>query len=72
MTPEERLAAIAQALESVAITCLVMGGHAVRFYGLERYTNDFDFTLAPNAWDDLAEPARANQSFSERNPCRRQ
>ncbi len=48
MNPEERLAAIAQALESVGLACLIMGGHAVRFYDLQRYTNDFDLTLAPD------------------------
>jgi hypothetical protein len=31
-----------------------MGGHAVRFFGLQRYTNDFDLTLAPDGWADLA------------------
>lgn len=55
MTPEERLAALVAALESVGLSCLVMGGHAVRFYGLNRYTNDFDLTLAPDGWDDLSD-----------------
>lgn len=32
-----------------------MGGHAVRFYGLVRYTNDFDLHIAPSPWDDLVE-----------------
>src|ERR1700687_4841376 len=32
-----------------------MGGHAVRYYGLSRHTNDFDLTLARDGWDDLAE-----------------
>jgi hypothetical protein len=32
-----------------------MGGHAVRQYGLQRYTNDFDLTLAPEGWDDLTQ-----------------
>jgi hypothetical protein len=32
-----------------------MGGHAVRFYGLQRHTNDFDLTLASAGWDDLAD-----------------
>ena len=54
MNPEERLAAIVTALESVGLSCLVMGGHADRFYGLPRHTNDFDLTLAPDGWDDLA------------------
>jgi hypothetical protein len=55
LNPDERLAAIALALESVGLSCLVMGGHAVRFYGLQRHTNDFDLTLAPDGWDDLAD-----------------
>ena len=55
MSPEERLASIVSSLESVGISCLVMGGHAVRYYGLQRYTNDFDLTLAPEVWDDLSE-----------------
>jgi hypothetical protein len=54
LNPEERLAAIVAALESVGLSYLVMGGHAVRFYGLQRHTNDFDLTLAPDGWDDLA------------------
>jgi hypothetical protein len=54
VTPEERLAAIVTALEAVGVSCLVMGGHAVRFYGLHRYTNDFDLHIAPDPWDDLA------------------
>jgi hypothetical protein len=53
LNPEERLAAIVAALEAAGLSCLVMGGHAVRHYGLQRYTNDFDLTLAPEGWDDL-------------------
>ncbi len=53
MNPEERLASIVSALESAGLVCLIMGGHAVRHYGLERHTNDFDLTLAPEAWGDL-------------------
>ena len=34
MNPEERLAAIVGALEAGGLSCLVMGGHAVRHYGL--------------------------------------
>lgn len=54
MNPEERLASIVSALEAVGLACIVMGGHAVRYYGLERHTNDFDLTLAPEGWNDLA------------------
>src|SRR5262249_27728983 len=53
LNPEERLASILAALESAGLVCLVLGGHAVRHYGLQRYTNDFDLTLAPEGWSDL-------------------
>lgn len=55
MTPEERLGEIVTALESVGVSALVMGGHAVRFYGLYRNTNDFDLHVAPDQWNELAE-----------------
>lgn len=60
MTPDERLAAVVTVLEAAGLTCLVMGGHAVRFYGLHRYTSDFDLHLSADGWDDLAE--RLNRS----------
>ena len=40
MNPDARLAEIVAALEAVGLNCLVMGGHAVRFYGLDRNTGD--------------------------------
>ena len=55
VTPDSRLAAIVAAMERVGLTCLVMGGHAVRYYGLARNTNDFDLHLAPEAWESLLE-----------------
>lgn len=58
--PDERLAEIVTALEAVELNCLVMGGHAVRFYGLHRHTDDFDLCLAPDHWDEL--PSRLAQS----------
>jgi hypothetical protein len=54
MTDELRLAQIVTDLESVGLVCLVMGGHAVRYYGLRRDTNDFDLHLAPETWDELS------------------
>ena len=55
MNADERLARIVTALESVGLHYLVMGGHAVRFYGLQRNTIDFDFHLAPERWEELPE-----------------
>jgi len=51
--PEGRVAEVVSALEAVGISCLVMGGHAVRFYGLSRNTNDVDLHVSPDQWDDL-------------------
>jgi hypothetical protein len=49
---------VVSALESVGVGSLVMGGHAIRFYGLTRTTVAYDFHVAPSCWDDLAERLR--------------
>jgi hypothetical protein len=53
--PERRLASIYQELERLGISSLIMGGHAVRFYGVDRSTLDFDLLVAlPNdVWQTL-------------------
>jgi hypothetical protein len=56
VNPEVRLAEIVTAIEATGIPCLVLGGHAVRYYGLSRNTIVFDLHVAPDRWDDL--PAR--------------
>lgn len=53
MNPAHRLAEIVTALERVGLTVLVMGGHAVRYYGIDRNTIDYDLHLSPADWDDL-------------------
>jgi hypothetical protein len=55
VTADERLAQIVTGLEAAGLPCLVMGGHAVRYYGLGRNTIDFDLHLAPDRWDSLVE-----------------
>lgn len=60
MTAETRLAEIIEALREVGLTCLVMGGHAVRFYGLARNTVDFDLHVSPEGWAEL--PQRLGSS----------
>jgi hypothetical protein len=60
VNPALRLAEIVSALETVGLTVLVMGGHAVRYYGLERNTIDYDLHLSPADWDDLG--SRLDQS----------
>jgi hypothetical protein len=56
VSEDARVAQVVAALEVVGISCLLMGGHAVRFYGLSRYTNDVDLHVSPEQWDEL--PAR--------------
>lgn len=55
-----RLAEIVTALEQVELTALVMGGHAVRYYGFERNTIDYDLHLSPSDWEELS--SRLNRS----------
>jgi hypothetical protein len=56
VSSDERLALVAKALADLGLRALAMGGHAVRFYGVDRSTVDFDFCLAldPGEWGDLA------------------
>jgi hypothetical protein len=56
---DQRLAGIIESLESVGVTCLVMGGHAARYYGIQRTTIDFDLHLAPSAWVTLSSSLNA-------------
>ena len=60
MSSDVRVAEVVSALQAVGISCLIMGGHAVRFYGLARHTNDVDLHISPDQWDDL--PTRLAQT----------
>lgn len=68
MSGERRLAEIVTDLESVGLVCLVMGGHAVRYYGLWRNTNDFDLHLAPDTWDELSARVARTSLFMGKDP----
>jgi hypothetical protein len=65
VTGEARLAKIVTELEGVGIVCLVMGGHAVRYYGFYRTTNDFDLHLAPETWDELSARVAKTALFAD-------
>jgi hypothetical protein len=54
---ESRLAAVAGALEGLGLRALIMGGHAVCFYGVDRSTLDYDFVAALGAaeWSSLGD-----------------
>ncbi len=68
MSLEERLGFVVSAIESVGLRCLVMGGHAVRYYGLQRFTNDFDFALAPESCDNLLDTLSNSGLFPGSRP----
>ena len=46
MNADKKLARIFRALTDAGVEAIVMGGHAVRYYGVDRNTNDFDFVTS--------------------------
>ncbi len=55
MTPEEKLSRIVRLLQDAGIDVLVMGGHAVRYYGIGRNTVDFDLVTSLSTPDEPRE-----------------
>lgn len=55
MNADARLAQLAAALDELGLRYLIMGGHAVRFYGVGRNTLDFDLHLAFGDFSTLRE-----------------
>jgi len=59
--------------EDARLSCLVIGGHAVIYYGVPRFTRDIDFAIPEQeteAWKDLLEAAdyklfHATESFAQ-------
>jgi hypothetical protein len=68
VNPEQRLVEIVNQLQQAGMRCLVMGGHAARFYGFLRHTKDFDLHLAPESWDGLAQRVRSLPLFAAESP----
>jgi len=53
VTPDQKLAQIVHALQQAGIDILVMGGHAVRYYGIDRNTIDFDLVTSVATAEEL-------------------
>ena len=68
MNPAVRLAEIVTALKQVGLTVLVMGGHAVRFYGISHNTIDYDLHESPQDWYNLPERLGQSALFAGRPP----
>ena len=68
MTSEQQLAEVVRSLCEIGLNCLVMDGYAVRHYGLIRHTDDYDFCLAPDHWDELPDRLAESRLFDGRQP----
>ena len=64
MNASPRLLEVTDSLTEAGLPFLIMGGHAVRHYGVDRNTFDFDFTVSSDHAKDLAERLRATRLFS--------
>jgi hypothetical protein len=53
VTPDQKLAGIFHSLKAAGIDVLVMGGHAVRYYGIDRNTIDFDMVTSLSTPEEL-------------------
>jgi hypothetical protein len=53
MSPDEKLARIVRVIKEAGVDALVMGGHAVRYYGIDRNTSDFDMVASVTSPADL-------------------
>jgi hypothetical protein len=63
VSTEERLAQLLSILEEAGLACLVMGGHADRFYGVGRNTVHFDIYASAASMQDVRDAlARAEAS----------
>jgi len=68
LNPATRLAEIISALDRLGILVLVMGGHAVRYYGIERNTVDYDLHVTQVNWDGLDEILKHDPFLAGRLP----
>ena len=65
MSATPRLLEITDALAEAGIACLIMGGHAVRHYGVDRNTFDFDFTISLNDAPELQQRLERTRQFAK-------
>lgn len=68
MTPDVRLAEIVAALVQAGLDCLVMGGHAVRYFGVDRNTADFDLCVSAPSLDEVRKRLATADLFRDLAP----
>lgn len=69
MNPEQKLAEIVISLRGAGIDSLVMGGHAARYYGIDRNTIDYDLVTSLTSPEDLRQRLPAIDNFREARPA---
>src|SRR5262245_47018435 len=68
MNIEQHLTEIVAALNELKVRHLVMGGHAVRYYGFNRDTTDHDLHISAAAGDKLTEILSQTALFAAGTP----
>lgn len=66
MTSEERLGTLYAAIRALGFPALVIGGHAVRFYGIDRTTIDYDLHVIVDdaAWNRFGHELQRSPLFT--------
>ncbi len=64
MNATVRLLEVTDALIEAGLQFLIMGGYAVRHYGVDRNTFDFDFHVSADSVRNLEEQLRRTRYFS--------
>ena len=64
MSPDEKLAHIVRVVKEAGVDALVMGGHAIRYYGVDRNTSDFDIVASVTSPADLRAKLLASPLFA--------
>ena len=66
MTSEERLGTLYAAIRTLGFPALVMGGHAARFYGIDRTTIDYDLHVIVEdaAWNRFGDELQRSPLFT--------
>ena len=67
MSPTARVLEVTDALAKSGLQFLIMGGHAVRYYGVDRNTLDFDFHINAEDAEGLTGRLRGTPLFAGDN-----
>lgn len=70
MTSDERLGTLYAAIRALGFPALVMGGHAVRFYGVDRTTLDYDLHVVVDdeTWSRFGDDLQRSPLFASAPP----